>query len=63
MDEKITTLAEESLESLTLCHQDGDGALDAKIVSFRNKNTYILLLKIELTVCLKPMNKNKNKRK
>ena len=45
MDEKITTLAEESLESLTLCHQDGDGALDVKIVSFQNQNTYILLLK------------------
>ena len=28
LDEKITTQAEESLESLTICHQDGDKALD-----------------------------------
>ena len=59
MDEKITTQAEESLESLITRHQDGDDALDAQIVSFQNKNEYILLLNIELTVCLETMNKNK----
>ena len=46
MDDKIPTLPEESLESLTLLHQDVDRALDVKIVSFQNKNTHISLLKI-----------------
>ena len=52
MDEKITTQAEESLETLTICHQDGDGALDAQIVSFQNKNTYTLSFTENIIDCL-----------